>query len=53
LLLGHDVGAGIETLTKTPTKSTNLGPWKITELEPPTKENAGAGEKGRSSEGDL
>ena len=42
MLLGHDVCAGIETLTKTPTESTNLDPWGLPETELPTKEQAWA-----------
>ena len=29
--------------TRRPTESTNLGPWRFTETEPPTKEYAGTG----------
>lgn len=29
----------MEVTTRRPTQSTNLGPWRLTEIEPPTKEH--------------
>ena len=34
---------GVKDPTRTPTESTNLDPWGLTETESPTKEHAGAG----------
>ena len=34
---------GVKDTTRRPTESTNLGTWKLTETEPPTKEHAGLG----------
>jgi hypothetical protein len=34
---------GVRDTTRGPTESTNLGPWGLTEHEPPTKEYTGAG----------
>ena len=33
---------GVKDTTRRPTESTNLGPWGLTDTEPPTKEHAGA-----------
>lgn len=39
---GRIAGTGVVKDTKGPTESTNLGPWGLTDTEPPTKEDAGA-----------
>ena len=38
-----ELEGGIWYITRRPTESTNLGPWQLTETEPPTKELAWAG----------
>ena len=37
------VAREVKDTTRKPTESTNLGPWWLTETEPPTKEHAQAG----------
>lgn len=34
---------GVKDTTRKPGESPNLGPWGLTETEPSTKENSGAG----------
>jgi hypothetical protein len=44
-LVGHSIekARGAKDTTKRPSESINLGPWGLTETEPPTKEHAGTG----------
>jgi hypothetical protein len=34
---------GVMNTTRRPTESTNMGPWGLTKIKPPTKEHAAAG----------
>jgi hypothetical protein len=36
-------GGGVKHTTRRPIATTNLGPWRLTETETPTKEHAWAG----------
>jgi len=43
---GRIEGAGgVKDITRKSTESNNLGPWELTEVEPPIKEHAEAGPK--------